>query len=282
MSEDVQTPEEAPVETTDTVEQPVDVSYDDMLTSDGKFNEAWRENLPDELGRHSIWQKYDNPIDLIKGSINAQSHIGKKAEEFWKSANIEDVAKRNEIMGVPQNPNEYVFEIKELPDDLEVDQNRMSDFKNLAYNLGLSQTQAEKLMDWEIETSAKNLEDIERIDESSIIEAEQALRQEWQGDKYEYNMGKVANVMDYLGLGEFKDDPAIGNNVDFIKTVFEKVVPLIDEDSLIQDGLEQNYATVNDQLQELETKIYEFEGNTSEPAYQKMLRERQALLEKIS
>ena len=63
---------------------------------------------------------------------------------------------------------------------------------------------------------------------------------EWTGDKFEYNMGKVANVMDYLGLEEFKDDPAIGNNVDFIKAVFENIVPIISEDEIIESGVEQN------------------------------------------
>ena len=137
MSEEVQTPEEAPVEVTDTVEQPVNI-----LTDEGKFNEQWRIALPDELGTHSIFEKYDNPIDLIKGSINAQSQVGKKAEEFWQSEDINDVNLKKEIMGIPKNANDYTFEINELPEDTELDEERMGNFKTLALELGLNQKQA--------------------------------------------------------------------------------------------------------------------------------------------
>ena len=61
MSEE-QIPVETPVETTDTVEQPV------ILNNEGNFNSDWLQGLPDELGNHSIWSKYNNPVDLAKGA----------------------------------------------------------------------------------------------------------------------------------------------------------------------------------------------------------------------
>ena len=277
MSEDTQIPVETPVEVADTVEQPVDI-----LNDEGKFNESWVTNLPDELGKHSIFQKYDNPIDLIKGSINAQSQVGKKAEDFWLSEDEKDIARKKEIMGVPTSSDEYSFEIGDIPEGTEVDEERLGDFKELAHSLGLTQEQAQKLMEWEVQSSTDNFEQIDKDSEVALLEAEQSLREEWAGDKYEYNMNKVANVMDYLGLGEFKDDPEIGNNVGFIKALFENVVPLISDDEIIQQGMEENFATVSDQLSEIENQMYTFEGHVSEPAYQKMIKERELLLQKLA
>ena len=91
----VETSTQAPVET-ETATQPLDI-----LTDEGKFNEAWKESLPDDLGKHSIWSKYDNVTDLVKGAINAQSQVGKKAEEFWFSEDEKDIARRKEIMNIP-------------------------------------------------------------------------------------------------------------------------------------------------------------------------------------
>ena len=88
--------------------------------------------------------------------------------------------------------------------------------------------------------------------------------------------------MDYLGLEEFKDDPAIGNNVDFIKAVFENIVPIISEDEIIESGVEQNAATISDQLDLLEEEMRSYQGSTSDVAYQNMLKQRLAFLEKIS
>lgn len=276
MSEEqaVDTPVE---ETTDTVEQSFDI-----LTDEGKFNEQWRDSLPDDLGKHSIFNKYDNPLDLVKGSINAQNQIGKKAEEFWFSEDANDISKRNEIMGVPSSKDEYKFEDREYPEGTELDEEAIGSFKEFAHQIGLSQKQAQSLLDYQIEADEKQFAEDDKLTELSLREAEESLREEWTGDKFEYNMGKVANVMDFLGLEEFKDDPMIGNNVEFIKAIFENVVPLISEDDIIESGVEQNYATINDQLQELEYNMMNYDGDTNDYKYKSMVKERLALLEKIT
>ena len=152
----------------------------------------------------------------------------------------------------------------------------------MAHELGLTNEQAQAIVDWEVKSGQADLQNIEQAEELSIREAEDTLRKEWTGDNFEYNMGKVSSVMDYLGLEEFKDDPAIGNNVDFIKAVYENIVPLISEDQIIEQGMEENYATVTDQLDLLEEEMRNYEGNTSDVAYQNMLKQRLAFLEKIS
>lgn len=276
MSEEVETPVEAP-SVEETATQPLNI-----LNDEGKFNESWRDALPDDLGKHSIWSKYDNVTDLVKGAINAQSQVGKKAEDFWLSEDQNDIARRREIMNIPSEVDGYEITTGEIPEGTELDEERLGSFKDLAHKVGLTVEQAQAIADWEIESGSNDLQQIEQAEELSVREAEETLRKEWTGDKFEYNMGKVANVMDYLGLEEFKDDPAIGNNVDFIKAVFENIVPIISEDEIIESGVEQNLATVSDQLDLLEEEMRNYEGNTSDVAYQNMLKQRLAFLEKIS
>ncbi len=276
MSEEVETPVEAP-SVEETATQPLNI-----LNDEGKFNETWRDALPDDLGKHSIWSKYDNVTDLVKGAINAQSQVGKKAEDFWLSEDQNDIARRREIMNIPSEVDGYEITTGEIPEGTELDEARLGSFKDLAHKVGLTVEQAQAIADWEIESGSNDLQQIEQAEELSVREAEETLRKEWTGDKFEYNMGKVANVMDYLGLEEFKDDPAIGNNVDFIKAVFENIVPIISEDEIIESGVEQNLATVSDQLDLLEEEMRNYEGSTSDVAYQNMLKQRLAFLEKIS
>jgi hypothetical protein len=276
MSEEVETPVEAP-SVEETATQPLNI-----LNDEGKFNETWRDALPDDLGKHSIWSKYDNVTDLVKGAINAQSQVGKKAEDFWLSEDENDIARRREIMNIPNEVDEYEITTGEIPEGTELDEARLGSFKELAHKVGLTVEQAQAIADWEIESGSADLQQIEQEEELSVREAEETLRKEWTGDKFEYNMGKVANVMDYLGLEEFKDDPAIGNNVDFIKAVFENIVPIISEDEIIESGVEQNVATISDQLDLLEEEMRNYEGSTSDVTYQQMLKQRLAFLEKIS
>ncbi len=276
MSEEVETPVEAP-SVEETATQPLNI-----LNDEGKFNETWRDALPDDLGKHSIWSKYDNVTDLVKGAINAQSQVGKKAEDFWLSEDQNDIARRREIMNIPNEVDEYEITTGEIPEGTELDEARLGSFKELAHKVGLTVEQAQAIADWEIESGSADLQQIEQNEELSVREAEDTLRKEWTGDKFEYNMGKVANVMDYLGLEEFKDDPAIGNNVDFIKAVFENIVPIISEDEIIESSVEQNVATISDQLDLLEEEMRNYEGSTSDVTYQQMLKQRLGLLEKIS
>ena len=274
MSEEVQTPEAPSVEET---AQPVDI-----LSDDGKFNQSWVEALPEDLGKHSIWSKYDNPVDLIKGTINAQSQIGRKAEEFWTSEDENDVAKRREIMGLPEDYDGYSLEAGEIPEGLEIDHERIDAFRQLAYENNIPPEAAQAILEFEMQNAIDEFNNSDTQQEVYRQEAESVLREEWKGDKYEYNLAKVSETMDYLGLGDFKDDPAIGNNTEFIKAVFEHVVPLIDSDDLIETRKSDNYATINDQLVEVEQRMNEYRGNTSELPYQAMIKEREALLRKIS
>ena len=270
MSEE-QTPVETPVENTDTVEQPVSI-----LNDEGKFNQSWRDALPDDLGKHSIWEKYDNPLDLVKGSINAQSQVGKKAEEFWFSEDVNDIAKRKEIMGIPDNTNGYDFKI-DVPEESDINEESINAFKEFAHDIGLTKEQAQKILEKDIESTAAINAEYDKEENLAQVEAEAELRSEWKGDKYDYNMTKVSNVMDYLGLEDFKSDPAIGNNINFIKAVFNNIVPMIDNDDLIENNASDNFATITDKLDELDTQIYS-EPDTSSYAYKKLLTEREQLL----
>jgi hypothetical protein len=267
-----QTPVEAP-SVEETATQPVEI-----LTSEGKFNESWRESLPEELGNHSIWSKYDNPVDLVKGAINAQSLAGRKAEEFWTSEDANDVAKRNELMGIGSSVDDYEIAY-EAPEGIEVDEDRINDFKQFAYENGLSKEAAQALVNWELEKVGQSIGDDDRAYEQSLQEAESELRSEWKGDQYEYNLAKVANSLDYLGMGDFKEDPMIANNPEFVKAWFEKVVPLLDNDKIIEQRNLDNAHTIEDQLIELESKIYSHE-NTNDLTYQQLTKQYGDLLGK--
>ncbi len=269
-----QTPVEAP-SVEETATQPVEI-----LTSEGKFNESWRESLPEELGNHSIWSKYDNPVDLVKGAINAQSLAGRKAEEFWASEDANDVSKRNELMGIGSSVDDYEIAY-EAPEGIEVDEDRINDFKQFAYENGLSKEAAQALVNWELEKVGQSIGDEDRAYEQSLQEAESELRSEWKGDQYEYNLAKVANSLDYLGMGDFKEDPVIANNPEFVKAWFEKVVPLLDNDKIIEQRNLDNAHTIEDQLIELESKMYSHE-NTNDLTYQQLTKQYGELLSKKS
>lgn len=271
MSEDTQTPVETPVETTDTVEQPV------ILNNEGNFNSDWLQGLPDELGNHSIWSKYNNPVDLAKGAINAQKMIGGKLDDFLSSQDANDIAKRNELLGIPKSAEDYNFSL-DIPEDIELSDGRITEFKELAHSLGISNKAAEELIKFDIEKAGQDLQQSDLDYEAEVQNAENELREVWKGDAFEYNMSKVAEVMEFLDLGEMMDDPAIGNNTKLIQAIYNKFVPLLDNDTLIEAKNNDNFASVVDQLNNIDKQLNEYEGNTGETGYQKLLEQKSILL----
>lgn len=259
--------------------QPEPMQY---LTDDGKFTEQFRSSLPDDLGKHSVFDKYGDFTELVKGTINTQKLVGKKAEEFWTSEDPNDIARRMEIMGVPKDAKDYNLEVGELPEGMPFDAERIDAFKEKALELGLTAKQAEQLIEWDVSGAKEAFASMAEQSQIALTEAENALRTEWKGDKYEYNISKAQEALDYLELGHLKEDPAYGNNPDFIKAVVDKIVPLISNDTLIEARQQESYATVVDQLNELDAKMYAFEGSTQEPAYQNMVKQRGDLLQKVA
>ena len=270
MSEE-QIPVETPVETTDTVEQPV------ILNNEGNFNSEWLQGLPDELGNHSIWSKYNNPVDLAKGAINAQKMIGGKLDDFLSSQDANDIAKRNELLGIPKSAEDYNFSL-DVPENIELPEGRITEFKELAHSLGISNKAAEELIKFDIEKAGQDLQQIDLDYEAEVQNAEKELREVWKGDAFEYNMSKVAEVMEFLDLGEMMDDPAIGNNTKLIQAIYNKFVPLLDNDTLIEAKNNDNFASIVDQLDNIDKQLNEYEGNTGETGYQKLLEQKSILL----
>jgi len=269
-------------QTIDTEASPSPMDTSTFLTDDGKFSQSFLDNLPDGLGKHSILQKYKNPTDLINGAINAQSLSGKKAEEFWTSTDESVVAKRKEIMGVPANVDGYDFDSEGFPEPLlETANARASAFKEFALEKGYPKQMVEDILKFDKEGAIAAFAGGEASLQQKIEATETDLRSEWKGDAYEYNIAKVKNTLEHMGLESWIEDPAFGNNSERIKEFYEKIIPLVSSDTIIAAKQTQNFATISDSLDDVEGRIRSFRGQTSSPEYKSLVKERGDLLARI-
>ena len=273
--------EPTPAPTTESTPQPENRAAE-IITDDGKFNRAYLDALPDDLGKHSIFEKYDNPLDMYKGAINAQGLAGKKAEEFWTSEDPTIIAKRNEIRGVPKEAKDYKLSYGEIPEGMPIDESRLDQFKEVAHKLGIPADAAQKLIEWDMQGATEAWGTMKDKEATTMRETQEDLRKTWPGEKYSYNISKVSEAMDYLGLSEFKDDPKYANDATFIKAINDKIVPLIDNDTLIAARQQENYATISDTMTELESRMYAYTGNLNDATYKNMVAQRAQLLQKIA
>jgi hypothetical protein len=268
----VQTPEEPTTQTT---------NYAELLNADGTFKDEFYQKLPDRLGEHGSVKKYKSVVDLIKGNVNAASLIGKKAEDFWKSDDPELVKQRRAIMGVPDSADGYELAIPDMPENTGFTEEEVSGFKTVAAELGLSKEQAQKLVEWQAAQVASGVEQMQAQASATREEAETALKKDW-GSKYEYNLGKVKQVADFLGITEVLDRTGLGNEPTLLKALLDRVAPAVSEDKLIETAKADNFATLSDQLDSLDSWMINFTGSPHSPEYRAKLKEKETLLQKMT
>lgn len=162
----------------------------------------FKEHLPEDLREDPSLKDIKDIDGLAKSYVNAQKMIGNSvripSEEASEESLNEFYRKLEKIPGVsripdfsdaeqadsfyrklgrPDTPDDYKLEV---PEDLEINKEVLTDFKGRAHKLGLTNQQTNALVNYEIERS-QNL----AAQQAQQVEAsEKMLREQWGG---EYN-----------------------------------------------------------------------------------------------
>lgn len=257
-----------------------EINYHELINADGTFKDEFYTNLPDDLGSHSSLKQIKNATDLAKSFVSTKSMMGKKAEEFLTSDDPAVIAKRNEILGVPESKDGYTIEIPELPEGTVYNEQRADAFKDIASQAGLTNEQVQKLVEWDIESSSQVQTGMAEMLEQQRQEAEAALKKDW-GTQYEYNNDKVKSATDYLGITEDMKAIGLDDSPEFKKMVLDKLVPAISNDKLVEAQADTVSSSL-DSLNDLDDKMDSWTGSTQDPVYQKMVAQRAQLLARVS
>jgi hypothetical protein len=251
------------------------------VDSEGNFVEGFRDALPDGLGKHSAFDKYKNFTEFVKGHVNQSRLVGGKVEEFLKSEDPDHVKKRNEILGIPDTPEGYGdYEIPETLDKESVS-SQIAEFRAVAKQAGMTKAQVDAAVNFQLGLAQKGVEESANMLKETNEQAEAALRSKWKGEAYDQNIEKAARFLDAFGLQQFKDDPAYGSNPAFIEAIVEKLVPLVENDRLVEASQTQSLATIQEQLDDLDDRMMAYTGPTSDVAYKRMMDQKRQILEKL-
>tara|TARA_B100000085_G_scaffold73255_1_gene65713 strand:+ start:620 stop:1498 length:879 start_codon:yes stop_codon:yes gene_type:complete len=263
MSEEAQvteqaTPVEAPVESTESVSQ------------EQVSESSWRDSLPEDIRDHKSISHFTDVGALAKSYMNAQSMIGKdKIVIPGQSATEEEWRETYTKLGLPATSSEYQFDSNAgLGENMEVDENLIGWFKEVAHKVGLNNSQAQSLIEqWNANNSELASMNEETARQSQEASAKQ-LRQEW-GQAYDNNLAMSQNVIDKFFTGDkealfetsLADGTRLGDNAEFIKmmaSVGEFINSRIGEDSI--DGLQGTTAYNPTQLEDELKKLQDLNG----------------------
>ena len=271
MSEEAEVAVEVEVEATPEVQ-------DSMVGADGKYTPAYLQTLPESMGEHSIFEKYDNPVDMFKGVINAQALAGKKAEDFWTSEDEDVITQRKAIMGVPKDVGGYEYSTEGLPEALTVvGQERADSFRDFAFEKGYPKQMVEDILEFDKQGAIEQFEKQTGASGEVVANAETELRKEWKGAAFDDNIERINKTLVHLGLEDWASDPAFGNSPARMKQFFDVLVPLVSNDTIVEGRQSHNISTTGDELNEIEAKM-NAEKNVHSPQYKAWGARRLALL----
>ena len=187
-------------------------------------------SLPDDLAREPSLRNFDSVDKLAKSYVHAVRKMGVPADQLMRVPQNADDPAWNDVynsMGRPETPDQYYF------DERFADAN-LDDFRNIAHNLGLSQNQAEKILDMYSQANYDQMQEAETRHGEMQAQGINALQKEW-GKSYNENVELARRAFTNFASKEALDimeDSGLGNHPEIVK-MFSKIGNLLKEDGIM-------------------------------------------------
>ena len=189
-------------ETTTTEGNPVEQPVEDntVLGSTVSDNQDWRSNLPEDLKSDPTLSNFKDVESLAKTVVHQQKVLGSRIPipktdeermEVYNKLGRPEAADKYEV-NVPENYSAFFT------------QDQISQFKNVAHQMGLNQQQVEGLVNYQME-SIKNQGDMyaSQVDVQRQ-ESEAMLKKEW-GYDYDAQVRNAKRAIEVYGDNEIKE-----------------------------------------------------------------------------
>jgi len=209
------------------------------LDDKGNFRPGWDANLPDDLkASAAALAKYPNPLELMRGHVNASKLIGQKTalKAPAPDAKPEEVAKFNaqirEVLGVPAKAEEYkLTKPDNLPQGLSWDEAKVGDWQKFFHDANIPPAVADKIVAKQAAEIASQAEAGKGKLDQWVKSQEAELRKEWGAD-FDANLGLAAKAASIAGFD--LNDSELGNNAKFVQAMLT-VSRFISPDKLVGD-----------------------------------------------
>ena len=117
-----------------------------VAQSGGEVEFDWRSQIPEEIRDHKSLAHFTDVGAMAKSLVNAQSMIGAdKVAIPGKHATDEDWSEVWRKLGRPDTPDGYEL-VNEMPEGIEQNDDMLNWFRNTAHEIGMTPTQAQKML----------------------------------------------------------------------------------------------------------------------------------------
>ena len=216
-------------------EQQNSVLSGDPKTETPQTNADWKASLSNELRADKSLENIKDIESLAKSYVHAQKMVGAdKIPVPNKYATEKDWDAVYEKLGRPKTSDGYKFD---LPQDKEVDEASLKEFSTQAHKLGLLPGQAQGMVKFYNEMTAKSLQDADSKALAARENSTKELKQEW-GQAFDQKVSQAATLAKSVGATELlnanlADGTKLGDHPVMIKA-FAELASKMGEDSIVQ------------------------------------------------
>jgi len=172
-------------------------------------------SLPGDLADEPSLRNFDSVDKLAQSYVHLVRKMGAPPENFVQVPNAgESWDGVYQALGRPEEPSGYSF------DDYENQPGQFDEFRGKAHQLGLTQNQAEKLLEISSQEQQQNSKMQQQHMEQLEMEGQQALMKEWPGKEYDKNMEYARRAFGQFATPEllqFVENTRIGDHPEIIK-----------------------------------------------------------------
>ena len=216
-------------------EQQNSVLSGDPKTETPQVATDWKASLSEAIRSDKSLENIKDIEGLAKSYVHAQKMVGAdKIPVPNKYATDKDWDAVYEKLGRPKSADGYKFD---LPQDKKVDEVSLKEFSTQAHKLGLLPGQAQGMVKFYNEMTAKSLQDADGKALAAREASEKALKQEF-GQAYDQKVTQAATLAKSVGATDIlnrnlEDGTKLGDHPDMIK-VFAQLASKMGEDSIVQ------------------------------------------------
>ena len=247
---------------------------------------SWKEAISQEFRNDPNIEKFTEIDALAKSYINATQMIGKDKVAVPNKNSTEE--QWNEVfdkLGRPASADKYTLDVKS--DVVPLNEGDVKQFAENAHKLGLSNKQAQGVLEFYKNNMESNAHQSKVDTETSQAQAEQQLRKEW-GRDFEANVKRAgalakANLNTEILDLELKNGMRVGDHPEMIKG-FAKIASLLTEDKIMSPE-DENASKTSDIESEISSIMDNKDGpywNKQHPDHDKMVQQVYTLREMLT
>ena len=216
------------------VEQPLVLSGDPK-TETPQATTDWKASLSEEVRSDKSLENIKDIEGLAKSYVHAQKMVGSdKIPVPNKYATDKDWDAVYEKLGRPKSADGYKYD---LPQDKQVDEASLKEFSSQAHKLGLLPTQANGVVKFYNEMTAKSIQDADSKALTARETSTKELKQEW-GQAFDQKINQAATLAKSVGATELfdtnlADGTKLGDHPVMIKA-FAELAGKMGEDTITQ------------------------------------------------